>query len=403
MNKFLDPTVIIILTTSMMVLFFLIRNTTSWAQLTKVISGLNLSRFIRRKVNVLNCRTRLTKTHNNDAIVNAFSIEICGSIHLPPEHKQLDAQINIIDITKGLKTALPLQTNVQNCQVKQSSVFNYVAKLGITKDSFLDLHDWIAIALIPVDWLQFPKKGKRKLLFVTRIISAHNDQNIIHNTCELTYENNSFGFLDYKKYTTRIKDLTLSLAFTVASNSRQISKDQITIIEQWMIENITLSEIAVKIRSKLNKFYSAIISFLPACNRIRARNISNKIIENAPLAMKCDILELCLTVVRANGSAATAQLEMLKKIAAIFEISKDRFHFMMEKIIPASIQEIEDLEISFGLTDQMDAQQIRQQLTKEYNKWNSRTSNADPEIQRQTEYMLKRIAKLRTKYTQTIT
>ena len=68
---------------------------------------------------------------------------------------------------------------------------------------------------------------------------------------------------------------------------------------------------------------------------------------------------------------------------------------MMEKILSVSMYEIEDLEISLGITSQMNKKQTCRQLSKEYRKWNSRVTNRNPEIKTQAEHMLKLVAEIR--------
>ncbi|MHC4360881.1 MAG: hypothetical protein ACYSTN_08865 [Planctomycetota bacterium] len=164
------------------------------------------------------------------------------------------------------------------------------------------------------------------------------------------------------------------------------------------MNNIAVSKVFNEVRCKLSKLFSRITSLFPNCNRARSHRICEKITGIAPLAVRCDILNLCLRVVRGNGLASIDQLVLLKNVAGWFEISVERFRSMMEKIIPVAMHEGEDIEIKFGITPEMDKEDTCRQLSQEYRKWNARVTNYDPEIQAQAEYMLKLTAEARNQY-----
>jgi hypothetical protein len=71
---------------------------------------------------------------------------------------------------------------------------------------------------------------------------------------------------------------------------------------------------------------------------------------------------------------------------------------MMGKILPASMHEVEDVEVILGVTTDMSKDETRQHLNQEYRKWNARVTNFDPEIQTQADHMLNLITKVRSEY-----
>lgn len=124
--------------------------------------------------------------------------------------------------------------------------------------------------------------------------------------------------------------------------------------------------------------------------------ICKEIVEMVPVAVRYDILELCLRVARANGVVTTEELGLLKNLVSWLEVDMSRFREMMGKILPVSMHEVKDLEFVLGVNPDMGKKETRQQLNKEYRKWNARVTNSDPEIRKQADNMLNFIAKSRS-------
>ncbi len=70
----------------------------------------------------------------------------------------------------------------------------------------------------------------------------------------------------------------------------------------------------------------------------------------------------------------------------------------MEKILPVNLHKVKDVETILGVTSGMDKEEARQQLNKEYIKWNSRVTSSDPEIQTMADQVLDLIAQARNEY-----
>ena len=85
-------------------------------------------------------------------------------------------------------------------------------------------------------------------------------------------------------------------------------------------------------------------------------------------------------------------------MASWLEVDTNRFHTMMEKILPVGMHEVEDVEVILGVTSDMSKDETRQHLNKEYRKWNARVTNFDSEIQTQADHMLNLIAEARSEY-----
>jgi len=346
----------------------------------------------------LNCRVRLTKQKNGSTLSDVFCVEICGSIHAPGGMHYAIIRISIADIADGITRTQPVHSRVKQWQIQDSPVFVYSGELGRLPNQVTTLTDWVSVAQLPVDWLLFPRQGKRKLQLSTAILSRWNGQELACGTAVFDYENNAFGYIDLQENTRRAKTLTVALALAVSAADNKLPDCELELIKRWARDNIDLSEAGDKAGVPLERALSQTVDFLRGGNQIDAYEISKEFVEIAPLAERYDALELCLLVARADGTARAEELALLGELAMWLKVDVDRFRHMMEKILPVGMHECQDAEVILGVSSEMGKEQARQHLNKEYRKWNARVTNFDPHVQAQADQMLRLIAAARSEY-----
>lgn len=194
------------------------------------------------------------------------------------------------------------------------------------------------------------------------------------------------------------KSLAIGLALAVAGSGSCISRRQGRVVEAWASRNGANLPKWGRGGYVFAKIIARLIAIFPGCHVARAAAFSKEIAVTASFAMRCSILELCLLVVRAGGFASVRQLVLLKSMACRFEIKMDRFRSMMERIIPVTMHEAVDMEISFGVTEEMDNAGVCRQLSREYSKWNARVTNSKRQVRTEAEIMLKLVSKARKLY-----
>jgi uncharacterized tellurite resistance protein B-like protein len=350
----------------------------------------------------LNCRIEWTKLEEEHSIYDAFSVEICGSIHAPSDNCDTTLQISIMDVTDGAADAKVVQSRLPQWSAQNGpdpSAFSFNARLGKLPHQVTTLSDWTSTAQIRFDWLMFPRKGKRQLLFTTSIMSAEDNQQLARAQCELTCENPFFGYTDLQENCERTNILAVALAFAVSAADNELYDCEIELIKNWARDNILENSSSDTDERKLDKALEKTIAFFRAGNNIDTYKICDEIVAIAPVAQRYDILELCLYVAQSKGSVTTKELTFLKNMAEWLEVDSEKFRIMMEKVLPVDMHQVKDAETILGITSDMSKERVRKHLNKEYSKWNSRVTNADPDIQNQADQMLKLIAETRSQYT----
>ena len=352
----------------------------------------------RPDLRVLNCRVQLLKQKDENCCFDAFSMEICGSIHTPSDMHYTIARILITDMTDGISKAKPVHSCVKRWQMQDSPAFCYNVDLGKLPKRDTTLSEWLAVGLINLDWLTFPRKGKRMLQFSTSILSRESNEEFACAKCTFTYENPTFGYVDYQENIQRIKAMVVGLAFAVSAADKKLCGCEVDIIKTWVRANIDVAQESNRAKHKIEKAFNKTVRFFRDGNQLDTYKICKEIVEIAPIADRYDILELCLYVAQGNGVATVEELELLKNLASWLEVDTNRFRTMLEKIIPVSMHEVEDVEVILGVTSGMSKDGLRRHLNKEYRKWNARTTNSNPEIQTEAEHMLNIITQARSEY-----
>jgi len=351
---------------------------------------------------LLNCRIQWTKLEEENSVFDALSLEICGLINAPSDMCETTLQISILDITDGVPNARVVQSRLPQWSSQDSpdpSAFCYKARLGKLPHQATTLSDWTAIAQIRFDWLLFPRKGNRRLQFTMSIMSADSNQELARAQCEFACENPAFGYMNLQENIERTNILAVALAFAVSAADNKIYDCEVELIKNWARDNILENSASAQDELKLDKALEKTISFFRSGSKLDTYNICGEIVGIAPVAQRYDILELCLYVAQSKGSVTAEELTFLNNMADWLEVDTNRFRIMMEKVLPVDMHEVRNIEAILGITSDMSKERVRKHLNKEYGKWNSRVTNADPDIQTQADQMLKLIAEAKSQYT----
>ena len=221
------------------------------------VLGSVAARILReRRPNTLNCRAQLTKQQTDNPGSDVFTVDISGSIHAPTQNHEAIVSISVIDVTEGIFRPRPLHGSVEQYRSGASQIFFYTAQLGKLPDRLTTMTDWMPVARLYTDWMIFPRKGKRKLRFNISIISRQTNQKLTSATCDLLYENNTFGYVDFEQNAKHIKNLAVSLAFAVSAADNNVRDCEVEVIKNWAKNNMDFSHLsaaATRFRSMAEK------------------------------------------------------------------------------------------------------------------------------------------------------
>ena len=140
-----------------------------------VINKKNIPDRQSQKASDLHCRVEMKGTDDQGGKTAAFEVKIRGLISASSQ-KCVDVQVLIADVQDERGEPRPILSTVKQFQMEDSPAFCFHSRIGNLPSRETILSDWTPIAQIRADLLRFPRKGKRKLKFITSILGSADRQ-----------------------------------------------------------------------------------------------------------------------------------------------------------------------------------------------------------------------------------
>ncbi len=340
----------------------------------------------------------IEKKKFGDLELDAFTVEMQGSVCAPMDNCPVMKTITLFDITKGEDDQKPVLCSINNLQYKNTTAF-FFSNLDILPFVMSLISEWQPMLSIPIESLTFPARGKRRLLFSVSLTSLDGAV-LAQAQSEFTYMNTRPGYIDNMKSRLRSAELAVKLAVSVSAIDGNFAGTEGHVVKEWIKKRIASSVESQQqeVKEKLN---SAVESSMNAVSNADPGDIisfTNDLIEMNPVpasAMgdKYDILDLCLKVASADGKAMDTELELVNSLAESLGVDRERFRSMTEKILPVNIHQTEDVNTILGLDPSWTTEQKRKHLRAENRKWRALATHSDPAKQLQAKQMQDLIAK----------
>ena len=351
-----------------------------------------------KKAGPFRCMVELTKSDAQGREADSFEVKIRGLISAPLDQCDVDVQFLIADVGDQRSEPRPVLSTAKQFQMEDSPAFCFRANIGKLPNSVTCLSSWTQVARIRIDLLRFPRKGKRKLKFITSIISVAGDRQLACAAAAIDYENGRVGYIEAKENRQRTETLTIQLAAAVCSSAQKPTEAAVKVVSDWINAKIKASAGADNEAQKRSELEQVLKDAPNAHDRPHIDAVCKEMAEAATIIERYEAVELCLLVARATGNISPEQTTVLGGLADSLGVDRDKFQAKVQKILPLGIYESKDFGFILGMRPDMSADEARRQLNKEYRKWNARVTHADPDTQTQAGQMLALIADARTKY-----
>ncbi len=367
-----------------------------------VISKKNISTRQSQKASDLHCRVEMKGTDDQGGKTAAFEVKIRGLISASSQ-KCVDVQVLIADVQDERGEPRPILSTVKQLQMEDSPAFCFHSRVGNLPSRETILSDWTPIAQIRADLLRFPRKGKRKLKFITSIICSADSQELACAVATIDYQNDQVGYIDAKENQQRSEMLTVRLAGALCRSAGKVDDSAVKVVTDWIGTGIGASaskDGEAEKRSELEQSLEDALGTFEAHNQPNFDAVCREMAEAATIIERYEAMELCLRVAKAAGSIKQKQIVVLSRLANLLRLDPDKFQAMVQKILPLDIYENKDVEFILGITADMTADDARRRLNSEYRKWNARVTHPDPATRAQAGQMLALIAEVRAGYAQ---
>lgn len=341
------------------------------------------------------CKVQLQSESSDGNTCGAFAVMIRGAVRVPTLMHETDVQILIADVTAGADSPQPVLCAAKQWQLDDSPAFCYRACNGKIPDTDFVISDWLAVATIPTDLLQFPAKGNRKLQFVTTLISHQTSNELASASVSLDYRNDNLGYADAKENAERTQILTLQLAAAVCTGSDASRQAAAAALQRWIDDRFASDGHTQTGAQRHRKLSNALKEAIEAAKNGQGSCIDAICSEMVSIATIVDIydaMKLCLQTVAAAGVTRRDQTRLISYIAAALGVDEKKFRDLSQKILPLTMHEEKDLEFILGITADMTPEEGKNRLRDEYQKWNARVNHSDGDVQTQADQMLTLIA-----------
>lgn len=341
-----------------------------------------------------------------------FEIQAKGIIPVPNDNTDCSIFIHIFDTTNG--NSLPVVSTLDDFQESDSRSYQALIHLGpVRVDS--GYPNWVPIGAAIIDCLMLPYSGERELMFQACVVPTNNPplfqqgfregergQIFAVGKSKTKLDFKYRGYLDEVQNRQEIEDLSIQLAFYIASLDGSLVAEEGQVIQEWtkgIIEGFAEGS-QEHHKQRLNNVIRK--AFENAKNgSLEPVSIIARINEIATVQEKYEAIELCLDVMKADHKADQAEILALDDIAKKMSVNPERFRALQDR----RLAEVETIELTddslaqiLGITQGMDKDTIRKHLASEYRKWNSRVSSSDEKVKDRAQEMILLIGAARKRY-----
>jgi hypothetical protein len=330
-------------------------------------------------------RAELIGKIENMRDIDVFVLSMRGRIISRCNHCDTDVQIQMFDVTDGVKRPLRIFCADPHMQKDASAEFFSQAHNNVIPARNVILTRWRSIIELKSETLRFPCRGQRRLLFITRICEMASGRKLVEAKTRVDYfVAVEEGYLDFRQRQERI--LTAGWIVAKQTAAQSIKPPQQQLLEQWLNRNAVHKSLSETIDPDLFAANDAIETLHKACHVL---------INQSDTAFRYELMILCLRIAEAGKPVGRAKQDWLRTLAATLEIASDRFRQMYQKYLPLDAQEDPDPAFILGIDDSLSSDELANRLTEEYRKWNSRVNHPDPQIRRQADEMLSYLTDVR--------
>lgn len=275
--------------------------------------------------------------------------------------------------------------------------------------------DWATLFVIPVDVLNHPYKGERKLGFITYVTDTlvefnygmpQNRESLVNlSTFKMQYTFDEIGYKETIENRPRIIELSIQLALKVASMDSNIDQNEINEVKKWIsvkveTDNYGNEDKIAEEKNKFGKYLQDATSFAEK-NSISQIEITKEINDKASKQQKYDALELMLDVMTSDSDASAEEMSIIDDVVKLLNLDpttyKELRQSRLTKVENISTNETADESI-FGIETTMSNEQICSKLADQYEEWSQRLALPDKAMSKRAKEMCDKIIELRKKY-----
>jgi tellurite resistance protein len=351
---------------------------------------------------------RLFDEKTGELGLDAKRVQIRGLVPLV-RATNLGFVVVLDDVTDSNKP-LPIISLIEICRAEKSVCFCHSGNIGIIEPG-QGWPSWVNISAILPSGLQTPFSGRRRIR-VRAFLYDINDKpdfsaGYISSSKGLICAANTHfhanivepGYQEEEENKKEAQLLAIQIAMGLSFSDGSFDKEEGKIIKEWAKKNINLypEENREGLKAKFNDIFKE--SYEKAkSDEIDIDSSIERLRQIGDNKSKHDVLELCHSVMAADGEIDSKEVEFIDQIAKKLDINADALSKMKDSLI-LSFSDTSSLENILGIDTTWTQEEIKKHLRKEFQKWNNRINTLPEGTERdRAQSMLDNIAEARKKY-----
>mgnify|MGYP000319756317 CR=1 FL=1 len=340
------------------------------------------------------CRISVAQSSQSTVLV----VEIKGSMPRFDQPTAVSARITLTDVVPDSDNPHPVLSRHPQHRDASSNAFCLTVGLGVVQPDTTVVSQWLKVAEVPVEWLQFPTKGTMVLAGGVELLCGESGLPLAAAQSTVEYINPELGYLDAECSLRKAHTLAVSLALAVTSAHHELSAAQVGRLRAWARSNILMSSETQADARQLDKALDKAAVFFARHHEVDLERICGDVATIVPIGNRCRIFELCLDAVRARGFADQRDISLLESVAAWLEIDPLKATTLLDEFLPATMRQVAGPDTALGITADMSPDDIRRRLNAQYRKWHARVTSSDPAVRAQADAMLRLISNVRSEH-----
>jgi len=317
-----------------------------------------------------------------------------------PDSTQAAIRATIYDTEVGQES--PVATHSKDQQANDSPMYCAVALVPYSYGNRIIHTGWESTGIpVIIDSLIGPRGGERNLMLQVEVIQA---DGFILWRGEVPFKAYlDFGYEDKDERLASDQAVSVQLAVAVAASTDGIHEVEIAAIKDWIKTNT--EELNPEERSERRKALVATLRTAQqraAAGTLQISKLITKLQNEGTRSGRMMAVELCFTIMAADGTASADELNTVDKIATKLEVDPQLLAAARDKSLSGlsgGAVDSRDRYALLGIDKDAPPDETRAQLSALYKKWSSRaTTLTDPAKRKEAEDMLRLIAEIRSEH-----
>ena len=280
-------------------------------------------------------------------------------------------------------------------------MFVHRKDLGLWDGEVIGTDTWMPLAPIWPETLRAPYSGRRTLEVHVSLEDTFDDDKIFfYDSQRITVDLAEIGWKEFPARRVADEIATIRLAMGVAAASVGLHEEELLSIKEWATEQVAYLDdderpehkerLNEAIRAAARDAHTGTIDIADELDRLGR--------EGTP-GGRLEAIELCLAVSRSDGRVDPEELERINRMADKLDVDREWYSGVRDKALRGTAiasDGVDDLAALLGIARDASPEEIRRELTSQYEKWSSRAvSLEDADRRAEAEHMLELTARAR--------